>query len=838
MDNFQGASTLLAPTNVLQYSPESTSPKNNENYLKKSPTLPSSIDATSSPNTNPNYIATSEEKSTGVYSLKAAAAGGFARTHREKSQGELFNNLNQQQQHSLESSHPPSHLRSQSNKPTSISTSPSVSKSPSGSFLPALPSSPTSSNQIQIPQKDVRAKSLTPDYHKPEGVSVRSRQGSEMSLLNQIDSARSRKETGTSIQNAALHADNQPTSPSKPTSRRQSQQPESENQLSSLGEKIKRSFSALSGIALRGSNNSISSEAKGKTKEEKSKSRSGSASPQKTIPTDDVEFNVVVTEFNSGNNIAGNSYSPKPAKSVGNLHTASQGDGSLYKTKSSHIPYTQPGASEEELDVVAELSRSPSAFGIHDHSSNMLGVGSLSKSTAKSLPRIAGGPVQANLGPPPVSARNKGKNSSSVTHIGVQNLTTQILNYNNLDPASASSGGNGMSKHMSAMNLSGNSTQNANAINRDKLAVNTMNAPLTTKSRPGTMSAYEICKPNLARDFTLDDFTLIKRAGKGGFATVFLIRLRTSGGRYFALKAIKKADVVKVKQEKQVMNEKNILKEIKFPFIVELYSTFQDSYHLYMVMEYVAGGDLFSYLRKVKRFSEEDGRFYVCEVLVALAYLHSENVIYRDLKPENILLDTTGHIKVADFGFAKRITNTTTSFCGTPDYIAVELVLSRPYTKSVDWWSLGVLVFELISGKTPFGDETSERVYENIATGKIKWNPYIKGYCKVLIKSLLEPDSKDRLGHPNRGGAEEIKNHAWFKPISWSKVEARQTIPPYIPACDPPEVIERERAAAVARAVSEHKENAVEDLAEQLKNPKGQPWTTGGDPFHELFKDF
>ncbi|KAI8807613.1 kinase-like domain-containing protein [Cladochytrium replicatum] len=362
------------------------------------------------------------------------------------------------------------------------------------------------------------------------------------------------------------------------------------------------------------------------------------------------------------------------------------------------------------------------------------------------------------------------------------------------------------------------------------------------------MSAYEIGPPSLTRDFTLDDFHLIKRAGKGGFATVFLVRLKTSSGRYFALKAIKKADVVKVKQEKQVLNEKNILKAVKHPLIVELYSTFQDTYHLYMVMEYVAGGDLFSYLRKVKRFSEEDGKFYICEVIVALGYLHSENVIYRDLKPENILLDTTGHIKVADFGFAKRVTTTTASFCGTPDYIAVEVVLSRAYTKSVDWWSLGVLVFELVSGKTPFGDESSDRVYENIAAGKIKWNPLLKGACRLLIRSLLEPDANERLGAPKRGGVEEIKAHTWFKGVVWKKVECRQTTPPYMPACDAPEVIERERA----RAVSEHNMAAlgggqaaggkplpIEDYADQLKNPKGAHHSLPGvDPYRELFKDF
>ncbi|KAI9206730.1 kinase-like domain-containing protein, partial [Polychytrium aggregatum] len=280
--------------------------------------------------------------------------------------------------------------------------------------------------------------------------------------------------------------------------------------------------------------------------------------------------------------------------------------------------------------------------------------------------------------------------------------------------------------------------------------------------------------------YVLDDFNVIKKVGKGGFATVYLVRLKKATGKYFALKAIKKADLVKLKQEKQILNEKNILNATKHAFIIELFSTFQDTYHLYMILEYVAGGDLFSYLRRSQRFPENDARFYTSEVLVALEYLHSQNVIYRDLKPENILLDTTGHIKVADFGFAKVIRGTTNSFCGTPDYIAVELVINRPYNKMVDWWSLGVLVFELVSGKTPFGDDTSEKIYENIQSGSIKWHPLVKNAAKDLVRRLLDPDPVTRLG-AGKEGPTEIKNHPWFKELNWKKVESRTAVPPYVP---------------------------------------------------------
>ncbi|TPX40982.1 hypothetical protein SeMB42_g05796 [Synchytrium endobioticum] len=340
------------------------------------------------------------------------------------------------------------------------------------------------------------------------------------------------------------------------------------------------------------------------------------------------------------------------------------------------------------------------------------------------------------------------------------------------------------------------------------------------------VSAYEIGPaPSALRSYFLEDFHLVRRVGKGGFATVYLVRLKASTGRYYALKAIKKADVVRLKQERQILNEKNILREVKHALIVELFVAFQDVSYLYMVMEYVAGGDLFSYLRRVQRFSEDDTKFYTAEVVCALDYLHQQMVVYRDLKPENILLDSTGHIKLADFGFAKVVRETTSSFCGTPDYIAAEVVNSRPYTHAVDWWSLGVLIFELCSGKTPFGDDTSERIYDNIQAGRIKWHPLIKGHCKDIVRRLLELDVERRIGS-GATGASDIKSHPWFKPLSWRKVESRQITPPYIPSCERPEVLEEL-----------HSKSGGEDHAEALRQA-GKAWLHGGDPFFEMFKDF
>ncbi|KAH9250573.1 hypothetical protein BSLG_007402 [Batrachochytrium salamandrivorans] len=318
--------------------------------------------------------------------------------------------------------------------------------------------------------------------------------------------------------------------------------------------------------------------------------------------------------------------------------------------------------------------------------------------------------------------------------------------------------------------------------------------------KKASSSAYDIRSPATAstaspvspfnRIFTLDDYYIIRRVGKGGFANVFLVRLKGSTGRYYALKAIKKSEVVRLKQDKQIMNEKNILLDLKQSLLVELYHTFQNSTHLFMVMEFVAGGDLFTFLRKSKMFAEPLAKFYICEVTIVLEYLHGKNVVYRDLKPENILLDSTGHIKLADFGFAKRLTTTTASFCGTPDYIASEIVAAKPYTYTVDWWSLGVLVFELMSGKTPFRAETSEGIYTNIQNGRVQWVPQITGPVKDLVSGLLDQDTRRRLG---ARGATEIKAMRWFADVQWDRFASRGVTPPLIPSYATPENIELEK---------------------------------------------
>jgi protein kinase A len=184
--------------------------------------------------------------------------------------------------------------------------------------------------------------------------------------------------------------------------------------------------------------------------------------------------------------------------------------------------------------------------------------------------------------------------------------------------------------------------------------------------------------------YALTDFTIQRTLGTGSFGRVHLVQSKHNQ-RFYAVKVLKKAQVVKMKQVEHTNDERRMLQQVKHPFLITLWGTFQDSKNLYMVMDFVEGGELFSLLRKSQRFPNPVAKFYAAEVTLALDYLHSHNIIYRDLKPENLLLDRHGHLKITDFGFAKEVPDITWTLCGTPDYLAPEVVASKGYNKSVDW---------------------------------------------------------------------------------------------------------------------------------------------------------
>ncbi|KAI8381078.1 kinase-like domain-containing protein [Radiomyces spectabilis] len=300
---------------------------------------------------------------------------------------------------------------------------------------------------------------------------------------------------------------------------------------------------------------------------------------------------------------------------------------------------------------------------------------------------------------------------------------------------------------------------------------------VTTKSSNAIPRTVRRKRPH--RKLHLDDFILKETLGTGSFGRVHLAQSKFNK-KHYAIKALDKYDVVRLRQVEHTNNEPTILKEISHPFLVNLWDAFQDDTHLFMVMDYVPGGELFRILRKQKKFSESVAKFYAAEVILALEYLHSQNIIYRDLKPENILLDGKGHVKLTDFGFAKRVDDVTWTVCGTPDYLAPEIIRSKGYSKAVDWWSLGVLIYEMLVGAPPFVDKNPVALYEKILDCRVTWTDDISPVAKDLLMGLLTPDLTRRYGNLEHG-TRDIKDHPWFADIDFHQVLRRKTKPPHTP---------------------------------------------------------
>uniref|UniRef100_A0AC34QEW6 Protein kinase domain-containing protein n=1 Tax=Panagrolaimus sp. JU765 TaxID=591449 RepID=A0AC34QEW6_9BILA len=263
-----------------------------------------------------------------------------------------------------------------------------------------------------------------------------------------------------------------------------------------------------------------------------------------------------------------------------------------------------------------------------------------------------------------------------------------------------------------------------------------------------------------------DSLTTVCTIGTGTFGRVELTKHSVTG-QYYALKALYIPEIVAKRQVDHVHNEKRVLQRLSHPFIVELFDTAKDSRNLYMVLEFLAGGELFSYLRMSKSFPSGMVKFYAAEIVLALSYLHSLNIAYRDLKPENLLLTHDGHIKMTDFGFAKEIHNKSYTVCGTPEYLAPEIISRRGHNQSVDWWSLGVLIFELMTGKTPFPGKSAKDVQDaiNANDGHVEFPPRtFSSNAKSIVSRLLRTNPRERLGDgPN--GADAVKSHPWFETL-------------------------------------------------------------------------
>ncbi|CAB3236073.1 unnamed protein product [Arctia plantaginis] len=279
-----------------------------------------------------------------------------------------------------------------------------------------------------------------------------------------------------------------------------------------------------------------------------------------------------------------------------------------------------------------------------------------------------------------------------------------------------------------------------------------------------------------------DDFDIINTLGMGAFGTVFLARDRLSY-EYNALKSIEKEIVVKKKTIKYIITEKKVLQSINFPFVMHMEFTSKDNCYVYFILPFESGGELYHLLKKTGTFAEELVQFYAAQVTLALEYLHHCNVIHRDLKPENVMINESGYIKLTDFGFCKVLKGRTWTLCGTPEYLAPEIILSKGYSYSVDWWALGVLIFEMMTGYPPFYSPEPIQLYEKILSGQFKCPGTMPRECKLLIKRLLEVDPNKRYGSL-KSGVYDIKSHEWFFDMKWDSILHKKVTPPYIPVTD------------------------------------------------------
>ncbi|KAL9596277.1 MAG: hypothetical protein Q9219_005907 [cf. Caloplaca sp. 3 TL-2023] len=318
-----------------------------------------------------------------------------------------------------------------------------------------------------------------------------------------------------------------------------------------------------------------------------------------------------------------------------------------------------------------------------------------------------------------------------------------------------------------------------------------------------------------SRQLRVQDFELIKTLGTGTFARVWLACL--AGGsrnskdcKVFALKILRKADIIRLKQVEHIQNERNTLAAVAgHPFITTLITTFSDRDSLYMLLDYCPGGEVFRYLRRAQKFDLNTARFYAAEIVLILEFLHNvQGIAYRDMKPENILIDAEGHLKLVDFGFAKKVeTRETYTLCGTPEYLAPEVIrnsgncrsvspLFKPdpapwravfnsnlkpgHGTAVDWWAFGILVFEFLVGNPPFWDNNPMKIYEKICIGKIKFPADMDPDARSLISGLCSVNPTQRLGNLS-GGVDRVKSHPFFASIDWDALYYRKIKGPIIP---------------------------------------------------------
>ncbi|KAL2017070.1 hypothetical protein VTK56DRAFT_2643 [Thermocarpiscus australiensis] len=295
---------------------------------------------------------------------------------------------------------------------------------------------------------------------------------------------------------------------------------------------------------------------------------------------------------------------------------------------------------------------------------------------------------------------------------------------------------------------------------------------------------------------TASDFEKVRTLGTGTFARVCLVRpshgTEADRKKVYALKILRKTEVIKLKQIDHVRHERQILADVAgHPFITKFIASFSDHDFLYILLDYVPGGELFTYLRRFRRFDEDVARFYAAEIVLILEHLHEQQggIAYRDMKPENLLLDADGHIKLVDFGFAKRLGNNqydhpveTYTLCGTPEYLAPEVIHNKGHTTAVDWWALGILIYEFLTGYPPFWHQNPIEIYKQIVEKPVVFpqEPRISDAAKDIIRQFCTVDRSRRLGNIS-GGVAKVKAHPFFAGVDWDALLQKRHKGPIVP---------------------------------------------------------
>ncbi|ETV99199.1 AGC protein kinase [Aphanomyces invadans] len=331
---------------------------------------------------------------------------------------------------------------------------------------------------------------------------------------------------------------------------------------------------------------------------------------------------------------------------------------------------------------------------------------------------------------------------------------------------------------------SANPDESMNDDLEDRMTATSHSPPVETDLFASSREPFDV-----EHKWSMDDFEVLKVLGKGSFGKVYLVCRKQSPSALYAMKVLKKRELIQRHQVDHTMTERDVMTVLDHPFVVTLRVAFQTRERLFMVSDFCIGGEIFFHLKKFRAFSETMVRFYAAELVAALGHLHSKGIVYRDLKPENVLLDADGHVRITDFGLAKSRVSAldgARTFCGTPEYLAPEMLIARKkkatYGFAVDWWSLGTLLFEMLTGWPPFFDKDVQRMCDNILHQPLTFPARfgLSSATKSLLRGLLERDPTTRLTE------ESLRQHPFFAGLNWTALVAKQIKPPFKPRVNSP----------------------------------------------------